>query len=115
MFRHVLERLAAEEGTTLGRFLTKLHDEVQSGARAKQIHSRRCFDAHVLPYVENIRDAADLKVEVPLRQRANGAGSESRDMSAVSLRARFDLGLKGKECRFEHARCCAYTIFPENL
>ena len=28
MFWHVLERLAAEEGMSLGRFLTKLHDEV---------------------------------------------------------------------------------------
>lgn len=86
MFWHVLEKLAAEEGTTLGRFLTKLHDEVLRfhGEVNNFTSLLRCA---CLVYVENIRDVADSKVEVPRGQRVNDAGSETRDVSIARPRA----------------------------
>jgi predicted DNA-binding ribbon-helix-helix protein len=58
MFWNILEKLAAEEGATLDRFLTKLHDEtLRFHGEANDFTSLlRCA---CLVYVESMKDVFD--------------------------------------------------------
>lgn len=86
MFWCVLEKLAAEEGTTLGRFLTKLHDEILKfhGEANNFTSLLRCA---CLVHIESTKDAADSKAAVPLHMWRAESTSIKPEVSRAQLSA----------------------------